>query len=418
MENKEIIIGESCVIECMRSGSPTPKIHWYKNDEPIEPSNRHFLTANDQILVITSTTEKDSGTYMCIIENSIGQMNASMQLFVRTTLSIDADDSYVKGINVDEMTAIVIITVVCCAIGTSIIWVIIIYQTKKEGGCTTTTSTTNNSNNRLNQLNSMQRSFDKDNFLISTNISMIPKGNGQEQIHSAIYPMLQPMRTATISNSHGVTRSSVSSSSSCAGHSSIGISDDIFHKYKDDGSSLSNRPLHRSNFTGSTNSDDEEPNNDNEALLGTNYYNAIHYPIDGHGENHQMTSDTYVLNLNEPIDMVDGTNSQIDNDTIGGNTTTDECCDNIDMRLSTPHCKSKLSTSLSSSCHSIPPLPYNSSSGFDDESIQDNNIIKIESKGNSISDDKPVIAPVPIVARTKSTQKANKLNQLMTSFKK
>lgn len=396
MDNKELLLGESCVIECMRSGSPTPQINWYKDGQPLEKTPRHHLTAEDQLLVITQTTEKDSGVYACVVENSLGLVNASMHLSVRTSLPADSGDGYSHGINVDEMTAIVIVTVVSCAIMTSIIWVVIIYQTKKEGGCAT------NSPSRCNQMDSMARSFDKDNFLMATNISMLPKGN--EHMHGAIYPMLQPMRTATISNSHGVPRSSVSSGSSCAGHSSLGVSDDIFRQYKEDGS-LSTRPLHRSNFTGSSNSDDEEPNNDNEALLGTSYYNAIRYPLDADAA---KGADAYVLDLNEPIDMVDGASSHNDNET-GGNTTTEECCDH----------KPKISTSLSSSCHSIPPLPYNSSCGFDDQSQdKQRNRSASETRSENTSDDKPVIAPVPIVARTKAIHKPNKLNQLMASFKK
>lgn len=409
MENKEAIVGESSVVTCMKSGSPTPQIKWRKDGQPIESTDRHLLTADDQLLIIVKTIESDAGEYECEIENVLGKVSASMKLTVRPILpTTKCDYSYSKGINVDEMTAIVIITVVCCAIGTSIIWVVIIYQTKKEGGCATTgggnanNGNSNNANNNNtsngNRIISLTHALDKDsNLLVSaaTNISMLPKGDDTN------ITLNQPMRTATILNSHGVIRSS--SGSSC-GHSSVGVCDDIFRHYKD-------IPLHEPNRTIiiGTESDEEEPNNDNEALLGATYYNKRYPRIDAISGKNPSEKEKFVIEMH---DGVDSGNSQIDTD--AGNTSTAEC--NDDDQHSPM--KTKASVSLSSSCQSIPPLPYNSSHEFDSQmpyngSVSSNisvtpplcngneKITKFnDTTAKPSTSTKPVIPPVPI-ARAK-----------------
>lgn len=421
MENKDVIIGESSVVECKKSGTPIPQIRWYKDGDLIMPSDRHYFTQEDQLLIIFKTTEKDAGIYKCEMENSLGKISASMKLTVRSVISAanEISDGYSNGINNHERTAIVIVTVVCCAIGTSIIWVVIIYQTKKEGGCTAANN--NGDTNGDNRINSLGHSFDKDNnILMAANVLMIPKGNGPNN------QLQQPMRTATISNSHGVIRSS--SGSSC-GLSSIGVSDDIFRHYKDDCSS-GNIPLHLPNRNG-TESEEDEPNNDHEALLGTAYYgiNGIKYPKVGVSPNIQKEKDSFIVQIHEGVDSEI---SQIDGGI--GNNATAEC---IDDDQPSP-LKTKTSMSLSSSCQSIPPLPYNSSHEFDSPnqyngSVSSNvsvtpplakitndneNGIKLCATDKSkLTPIKPVIPPVPI-ARTKPIIQTNKLNELMATFKK
>lgn len=400
MENKDAIVGETTVVACMKSGSPSPMVRWYKDGKPILPTEGHLLAEEDQLLIIEKTMESDAGEYKCEIENILGKVSSSMKLSVRTVLSAANEiDGYSKGINVDEMTAIVIITVVCCAVGTSIIWVVIIYQTKKEGGCATTgggsaNGSTNNNTNNGNRIKSLTHTFDKDNNLMVsalTNISMLPKGD------DTTLKLTQPMRTATIMNTHGVIRSS--SGSSC-GHSSVGVSDDIFRHYKD-------TPLHEPHR--STESDEDEPNNDNEALLGATYYSKRYPKIDAISGKNATEKDKFVIEMHDGVDSV---NSQHDTD--AGNTTTAEC---IDDDQHSPM-KTKASASLSSSCQSIPPLPYNSSHEFDSQqpyngSVSSNVSVtpplcngdeKVTNFNGAVAkpstSSKPVIPPVPI-ARAK-----------------
>lgn len=72
MFNKQFSIGEEVVLECLNYGSPKPKIKWTKDGVPLAKNNRHFFTAEEQILVIVDTNINDSGTYQCEVINSLG----------------------------------------------------------------------------------------------------------------------------------------------------------------------------------------------------------------------------------------------------------------------------------------------------------------------------------------------------------
>ncbi|KDR15620.1 hypothetical protein L798_09433, partial [Zootermopsis nevadensis] len=125
MENKEIIAGEPIVLECMASGSPKPRLTWRKDGRDLIVTERHFFTADDQLLVIVDTDLSDAGSYECEMSNTLGKEQGFSQLSV-----IPAS----PGMNESDMTGIIIIAVVCCAVGTSIVWVVIIYQTRKRMG--------------------------------------------------------------------------------------------------------------------------------------------------------------------------------------------------------------------------------------------------------------------------------------------
>ncbi|BES90893.1 IGc2 [Nesidiocoris tenuis] len=126
MEDKEVSLGKSTVLECLGSGWPKPKLKWWKDGSSLVLSHRHILTADDQLLFIMDVKSVDAGLYQCEITNSLGTEKTAAQLIIAPAYSAAADD----------ITGVIIITVVCCAVGTSAIWVIIIYQTRKRFRCT------------------------------------------------------------------------------------------------------------------------------------------------------------------------------------------------------------------------------------------------------------------------------------------
>ncbi|XP_045482128.1 leucine-rich repeats and immunoglobulin-like domains protein 3 [Harmonia axyridis] len=121
MENMEVNAGESVVFKCKAAGAPKPTIRWLKNNQPIIRTERHFFTAEDQLLIIVDTVQNDSGDYQCHLNNSLGQQTASSRLTVKPSVLSSRD-----------MWGIIIIAVVCCAVVTSLVWVVIIYQTRKH----------------------------------------------------------------------------------------------------------------------------------------------------------------------------------------------------------------------------------------------------------------------------------------------
>ncbi|XP_076641967.1 leucine-rich repeats and immunoglobulin-like domains protein 3 [Halictus rubicundus] len=124
MVNKEMVVGSSTVLECMASGMPRPKLSWRKNGNPLQVTERHFFTAEDQLLIIVNTMASDAGNYECEMSNSLGSVVGASRLTVKPAPS--------APVNEDEMLGLIIITVVSCAVGTSIVWVIIIYQTRRR----------------------------------------------------------------------------------------------------------------------------------------------------------------------------------------------------------------------------------------------------------------------------------------------
>lgn len=124
MENKEVTSGDSVVLQCMISGSPKPVIKWLKDGTPIVHTERHYLTADDQLLIIIGAESTDAGRYECEITNELGTKKDMTELRVLPPVAI--------MVNEEDMTGIIIITVVCCAVGTSIIWVVIIYHTRRR----------------------------------------------------------------------------------------------------------------------------------------------------------------------------------------------------------------------------------------------------------------------------------------------
>lgn len=127
MEDREIVTGETTVLECMASGSPKPRLNWTKDGGPLVATERHFFTADSQLLIIVHTKTSDAGRYECEMSNPLGVERDSTMLTV-----IPA--SLASGDREDESATIgiIIIAVVCCVVGTSIVWVIIIHQTRKR----------------------------------------------------------------------------------------------------------------------------------------------------------------------------------------------------------------------------------------------------------------------------------------------
>lgn len=127
MENKVTLDGDTTVMECMTSGSPKPRLEWLKDGIPLQPTLRHFFTADDQLLVIVQTQSSDAGEYTCIMTNTLGSERQTSRL---TVLIADGDTR--SSVEESTTTGIIIIAVVCCVVGTSLIWVIVIYKTRQR----------------------------------------------------------------------------------------------------------------------------------------------------------------------------------------------------------------------------------------------------------------------------------------------
>ena len=82
MKDKTCSVGETAVLECASVGSPRPTLIWTRDGSPLVLTDRHFLTADDQLLVITDVQERDAGSYSCQIVNPFGSVRQSLTLSV------------------------------------------------------------------------------------------------------------------------------------------------------------------------------------------------------------------------------------------------------------------------------------------------------------------------------------------------
>lgn len=82
MEDKEVRVGEAIVLECMASGWPKPTLRWTKDGIHLPLTDRHFFTADDQLLIIMDTALSDSGLYVCEMTNSLGTNRGQAHLTI------------------------------------------------------------------------------------------------------------------------------------------------------------------------------------------------------------------------------------------------------------------------------------------------------------------------------------------------
>ena len=123
MEDKLVKVGDTAVLECQSSGSPRPQLAWRKDSGPLLPTERHFFTADNQLLIIVKVETGDAGQYECEMTNQLG---SSLQTSVLTV------QGGVPPAGTKATTGIIVIAVVCCVLGTSLVWVLIIYHTRRR----------------------------------------------------------------------------------------------------------------------------------------------------------------------------------------------------------------------------------------------------------------------------------------------
>uniref|UniRef100_A0A8C1YYT8 Leucine-rich repeats and immunoglobulin-like domains 1 n=1 Tax=Cyprinus carpio TaxID=7962 RepID=A0A8C1YYT8_CYPCA len=128
MEDRNVVVGETVALQCKALGSPPPRITWLKGEEPLRPSDHHYFTPGNQLLVIGSTTLEDAGRYTCVMSNTLGTERAHCQLNVYQRFEDCAPFSSPSTFTV----GIIVIAVVTSIVVTSLVWVCIIYQTRKK----------------------------------------------------------------------------------------------------------------------------------------------------------------------------------------------------------------------------------------------------------------------------------------------
>uniref|UniRef100_A0A5S6Q4D7 Immunoglobulin I-set domain protein n=1 Tax=Trichuris muris TaxID=70415 RepID=A0A5S6Q4D7_TRIMR len=97
LESITIHKGSPAEFECFPVGIPYPDVQWFKNDNPLTPSDRVIMWKDHwgyQRLVILNVEPEDEGEYKCQISNSEGSAVSEGSL----TVLLDAFEKEVKGL--------------------------------------------------------------------------------------------------------------------------------------------------------------------------------------------------------------------------------------------------------------------------------------------------------------------------------
>ncbi|XP_023569109.1 leucine-rich repeats and immunoglobulin-like domains protein 1 isoform X2 [Octodon degus] len=123
LEDRVVSVGETVALQCKATGSPAPRITWFKGDRLLGLTERHHFTPGNQLLVVQNVVAEDAGRYTCEMSNALGTERAHSQLSI-----LPAPGCRKDGTTVGIFT----IAVVCSIVLTSLVWVCIIYQTRRK----------------------------------------------------------------------------------------------------------------------------------------------------------------------------------------------------------------------------------------------------------------------------------------------
>lgn len=135
MVDKESQAGSTVSLQCMAAGSPMPKVTWFKDGVLLEQTERHFFTAEGQVLIIVKLKTSDEGRYSCNITNGYGTEQDSVHLKVFSSISVQhsmpanvvkaslGGDTWTMLLGFIRSNASIILIIITCVLFNSIIWI-------------------------------------------------------------------------------------------------------------------------------------------------------------------------------------------------------------------------------------------------------------------------------------------------------
>ncbi|XP_017573536.2 hemicentin-1 isoform X3 [Pygocentrus nattereri] len=95
-----VLVNKTALLECHADGSPTPKISWLKDSQPLHTDRTHILLSNGRTLQILNAQVTDTGRYVCVAENMAGSSEKHFNLNVHVPPSI-------LGVSAENATVVV-----------------------------------------------------------------------------------------------------------------------------------------------------------------------------------------------------------------------------------------------------------------------------------------------------------------------
>lgn len=85
LQPAQLMDGDELLLPCTVIGHPTPKIQWFRNEEPLEESKGVSILqeANGRcVLTISEVFPEDAGEYTCLATNKIGESSSTVSVFI------------------------------------------------------------------------------------------------------------------------------------------------------------------------------------------------------------------------------------------------------------------------------------------------------------------------------------------------
>jgi hypothetical protein len=82
--NLNVTLKSDAELECSAYGVPSPIIQWFKNGEPIYPSDYFQFNSNEGNLKILGIISQDEGYYQCLASNELNTIQSVAQLIVQS----------------------------------------------------------------------------------------------------------------------------------------------------------------------------------------------------------------------------------------------------------------------------------------------------------------------------------------------
>ncbi|XP_004768021.1 hemicentin-1 isoform X1 [Mustela putorius furo] len=95
-EEITIVKGSSTSMTCFTDGTPTPRMSWLRDGQPLNPNSRLKISTQGMVLQLDKAETEDSGKYICIASNEAGEVNKHFILKVLEPPHINGSEEPVE----------------------------------------------------------------------------------------------------------------------------------------------------------------------------------------------------------------------------------------------------------------------------------------------------------------------------------
>lgn len=73
IQNKQVVVGSSLILECKAAGNPPPLLTWLKDGVPVTASDNLHVVSGGKKLEILNAAVTDHGQYVCVATSIAGE---------------------------------------------------------------------------------------------------------------------------------------------------------------------------------------------------------------------------------------------------------------------------------------------------------------------------------------------------------